>query len=127
MKGTGRKAGMLLLMHVLFLIYSLTSVISRKIAGAAFLSAEFLVGYLLIFLCLGIYALGWQQVLKVFPLFQAYANKAVVVVWGVFWGRAIFGETITPARLAGMVLIVCGVVLFALEDRGGNREEARHE
>lgn len=127
MKGFGRKGGMLLLMHVLFLVYSLTSVISRRIGGAAFLSTEYLVGYLGIFLCLGIYALGWQQVLKAFPLFQAYANKAIVVVWGVFWGRVLFGETITPARLAGMALIVCGVVLFALEGRDGNREEERHE
>ena len=124
MKKKNRKPWILLLMHVLFLIYSMSSVISRKIGSAAFLSREFIVGYLLIFLCLGIYALGWQQVLKALPLSQAYANKAVVVIWGIFWGRVLFGEQITPARVVGAALIMAGVLLFATEDGKKNAEEA---
>ena len=69
-------------MHVLFLIYSLSTVISKKIGGAEPLSLPFLIGFGLIFLCLGIYALGWQKVLKVMPLSKAFAHKAVVVIWG---------------------------------------------
>ncbi len=108
-----KKIRMILLMHVLFLIYSMTSVISRKIGGAELFSREFILGYGLIFLCLGVYALGWQQVLKALPLFQAYTNKAVVVVWGIFWGAVLFGEQVTGAKLIGAALIIAGVLLFA--------------
>jgi len=118
-----RKAAGFLLMHVLFLIYSLTSVISRKTGGAALFSAEFLIGYALVFLCLGIYAIGWQQVLKIYPLSQAYTNKAIVVIWGIFWGRVLFGEEITPAKLIGAALILCGVVLFATDGGKETPEE----
>ena len=104
------------MMHGLFLVYSLTTVISKKIADAEFLSPRFITGYLLIFLCLGIYALGWQQVLKHFSLSKAFANKAVVVVWGLIWGAALFGESLTPGKIIGAALIIAGVLFFALEE-----------
>lgn len=100
-------------MHLLFVVYSMSTVISRKIGGAEIFSREFLWGYFLIFLCLGIYALGWQQVLKRVSLSQAFANKAVTVIWGLFWGWTLFGEHITWPRLAGAALIIAGVLLFA--------------
>ena len=120
-----RKIWGYLFMHVLFLIYSMTSVISRKIGGTEPFSRDFFLGYLLIFVCLGLYALGWQQVLKIFPLFQAYSSKAVVVIWGILWGAVIFGENITPGRILGAALIVCGVLLFAKDEpdreKGGEK------
>ena len=111
------KARVLLMMHGLFLIYSLTTVISKKIGDAAPLSLPFLFGFGLIFLCLGIYALGWQKVLKVMPLSKAFAHKAVVVIWGLFWGCALFGEVLTPAKITGAAVIICGVLLFASEEK----------
>ena len=111
-------------MHVLFLIYSLSTVISKKIGGAEPLSLPCLIGFGLIFLCLGIYALGWQKVLKVMPLSKAFAHKAVVVIWGLFWGWALFGETLTPARIAGAAVIICGVLLFASEEKSGESPAA---
>ncbi len=114
-------------MHLLFLIYSMTTVISRKIGGATFLSREFVTGYLLIFLCLGIYALGWQQVLKSFSLSRAFANKAVVVIWGLVWGTALFGERITWAKVAGAALIIAGILCFAVDgENPTERREAAH-
>ena len=104
------------MMHGLFLVYSLTTVISKKIADAEFLSPRFILGYLLIFLCLGIYALGWQQVLKSFSLSKAFANKAVVVIWGLIWGAALFRESITPGKIIGAALIIAGVLFFASEE-----------
>ena len=41
---------------------------------------------------LGIYAIGWQQVIKRMPLTTAYANKAVTLVWGLVWGLLLFHE-----------------------------------
>lgn len=120
-----RKIWGYLFMHLLFLIYSMTSVISRKIGETEPFSREFILGYALIFVCLGLYALGWQQVLKIFPLFQAYSSKAVVVIWGILWGAVIFGEKITPGRILGAALIICGVILFAKDEpdkqKGGEK------
>ena len=114
------KARILLMMHGLFLVYSLTTVISKKIGDSAPLSLPFLLGFGLIFLCLGIYALGWQKVLKVMPLSKAFAHKAVVVIWGLFWGWALFGEALTSAKLIGAAMIICGVLMFASEEKGGS-------
>ena len=68
---------------------------------------------------LGLYALGWQQVIKRLPLTTAFANKAVTVVWGLVWGALLFAEPITPGKLAGCGLIVAGVVLYAREEGDG--------
>ncbi len=118
-----RNAWKWLMMHLLFMIYSMTTVISRKIGGADLLSTESVAGYLLIILCMGIYALGWQQVLKSFSLSQAFANKAVVVIWGLVWGSVLFGERMTPAKLTGAALIIAGVLFFASEGEEGTGEQ----
>ena len=55
---------------------------------------------------LGVYALGWQQVLRHIPLSAAYANKAVTVVWGCVWGLLLFREQLTPGKLAGGALVL---------------------
>lgn len=113
-----RKKGLVILgMHGLFLVYSLTTVISKKIGDTEPLSLPFLAGFGLIFLCLGIYALGWQKVLKAMPLSQAFAHKSVVVIWGLFWGWVLFGESLTPTKLIGAAVIICGVLLFASDEK----------
>ena len=62
---------------------------------------------------MGIYAVGWQQAMKRLPLTVAYANKAVTVVWGMFWGSICFNEPITAGKLAGSLLVILGVVCYA--------------
>ncbi|MBP1585774.1 MAG: DMT family transporter [Lachnospiraceae bacterium] len=65
---------------------------------------------------LALYALLWQQIIKHLPLTFAYANKAVTVVWGILWGLLLFGEKITPGKVLGSVFVICGIVLYALND-----------
>lgn len=102
-----------LLLHVLLIIYSISGICSKKASLESFLSAEFLFYYLLIFLSLVIYAIGWQQIIKVLPLSTAFANKAITVVWGLVWGKLLFNENITVGKLIGIGLIVVGIVLFS--------------
>ena len=78
-----------------------------------FLSFDFLLYYLLMLLILVIYALGWQQIIKVLPLSTAFANKAITVAWGLGWGKLIFNENITVGKLIGIGLIVAGIVLLS--------------
>ena len=68
---------------------------------------------------LGIYAIGWQQVIKRMPLTSAYANKAVTIVWGIIWGALLFHESVTPLKLLGAAIVLVGVVLFSLADGEG--------
>lgn len=121
----GRTVLKVLGMHLLFVVYSISTVISKKIGDAEPFGREFLIGYFLIFLCLGIYALGWQQVLKAFPLSSAFANKSVVVIWGMVWGYALFGELLTWPRILGAALIIGGVLLFASEEGNAEGREKR--
>ena len=102
-----------LLLHTLLIIYSLGSIFSKMAASENFLSADFLVCYFLLLLTLVIYALGWQQIIKVLPLSTAFANKAVTVVWGLVWGKLLFNENITAGKLIGIGFIVAGIVLFS--------------
>lgn len=107
----------LLGLHVLLGIYSLSDVASKKAAGTAFMSPAFILFYGIVLVLLAFYALGWQQVIKRMPLSSAYANRAVTIVWGILWGVVFFSESVTPGKIAGAALIMCGIVIFARADK----------
>ena len=111
------KTAALLTLHALLAVYSACGICSKMAAGEAFLSWRFCLFYGLEILLLGVYAVGWQQVIKRMPLSSAYANRAITVVWGIFWGYVVFGEAVSVGKLVGAALIICGVVLFARADR----------
>lgn len=110
------RASTLLILHVLLGVYALSDVASKMASGTDFFSLPFLLWYGVLLACLGIYALGWQQVIKRMPLSSAYANRAITIVWGIFWGFVLFGEAITPGKIIGAAIIACGIVLFARAD-----------
>ncbi|MCH4185204.1 MAG: EamA family transporter [Eggerthellaceae bacterium] len=114
----------LLGLHILLGVYSLSDVCSKLASGEAFPSWAFIGLYLLVLVLLGVYAIGWQQVIKRMPLSSAYANRAVTVIWGLFWGVVLFGETITPGKIIGALLIVVGIALYARIDRDDAAEDA---
>lgn len=106
----------LFLLHIMLMIYSMSGICSKMASQQQFLSAKFCFYYALIILLLGFYAIGWQQIIKRLPLTTAFANKAVTVVWGLVWGCVFFQENITFGKLAGAVLVIVGVVIFAKAD-----------
>ena len=109
-----KQAKWFLLLHVILGIYAGSSVCSKLAAQQPFLSAAFIVLYGLMLLALVTYAVGWQQVIKHLPL-----TTAVTVVWGILLGLAVFGEAVTPRRVIGAVIIICGIVLFVRADNEG--------
>ena len=111
-----------LLLHTLLIIYSLGGICSKKASAESFLSLEFLLYYLLLLLTLVVYALVWQQIIKVLPLSTAFANKAVTVVWGLVWGKLLFNENITAGKLIGIGFIVAGIVLFSYSGKSVENE-----
>ena len=105
----------LFLLHLLLAIYSTSGIFSKLASNEKFLSFRFILFYGCVIGLLGIYALGWQQIIKRMPLTSAYANKAVCTVWGTVWGILFFGESITVWKLAGIAMIVIGIVLFTAD------------
>lgn len=101
------------LLHMLLMVYSTSGIFSKLAAAERFLSPRFCVYYSAIIILLGIYAVGWQQIIKRLPLTTAFANKAVTVVWGLIWGKFLFHEQITVGKASGAGLVILGIILYA--------------
>ena len=112
------KIKVLLGLHIMLMIYSMSGICSKMASQQKFLSFKFCTYYAVIILLLGFYAIGWQQVIKRLPLTTAFANKAVTVVWGIIWGAVFFKESITLGKIVGAILVIIGVVIYARADEG---------
>ena len=112
----GSRLKMLFALHLLLMVYSTSGILSKLAAGTDFFSPRFIALYLGMLFLLGLYAIGWQQILKRLPLTTAFSNKAVTIVWGIVWGVLFFGESVTVGKVIGAVLIIAGVVLFSIAD-----------
>lgn len=108
-------------LHLLLMVYSVSGIFSKLASQQSFLSWPFVLYYGAIIALLGVYAIGWQQIIKRLPLTTAFANRAVAVVWGIIWGVVFFGESVTVYKMVGAIFVIGGVALFAKAD---NEERA---
>ncbi|MDE7311760.1 MAG: transporter [Eubacterium sp.] len=97
-----------------FLIYSVSSVCAKLAAKQDVLSGTVLF-LMLEMVCLGIYALVWQQILKKFALVTAIAGKGSVVIFNLVWSVWIFKETVTFSNLIGAAIIIVGICVVAAD------------
>ena len=112
------------LVNILFAVYSLTNVLAKFAAAEGTVSFRFLLLYGGSLCLMMVYAIVWQQVIKKLPLMVAYANKAVIVFWGLIWGILFFNEKITLGKFAGVVMVMAGIVLFAGSEGSEGEEQA---
>lgn len=83
--------------------------------------ALFLVGlvfkpWMVIALCAGFAGtLCWMVALTKLPLSQAYPFTAITFVLVSIGGAWLFSEPLTPARVAGVLLIAVGIILTAID------------
>ncbi|MEI6101901.1 MAG: EamA family transporter [Eubacteriales bacterium] len=112
-KNTVREYGIL---HVSFIVYSFTALLSKLTAGKPLFSVDFIFFAALVFVSLVLYAFFWQKALKVFPLVKAYSNKSVVIVWNLLWASILLGERITWENLIGSAIIIVGIVVVSGDD-----------
>lgn len=122
MKISKEKMKILLVLHIMLMIYSMSGICSKMAAKEEFLNLRFCMFYAIIILLLGFYAIGWQQIIKRIPLTSAFANKAVTVIWGIVWGALFFHESVTAGKIVGAVLVCMGVVLYAKADEDKENE-----
>ena len=113
-----------LLMHAGFLIYSFYTVLGKTAAKYDFLSLPFCLFYCILIFILFVYAILWQQVLKVIPLSFATANKASTIVWGMLWSFLFFQEEITLKKIIGAIIIISGIILLSTSTKS---EEQKNE
>ena len=102
-----------ILLHINFLIYFSSSVIGKYASKNSVLSISFIVLYICSLFLLVIYSIFWQQLLKVLPLSVAYANKGIIIIWGIVSGRLLFREQITANMLLGACIIITGSIFFS--------------
>ena len=114
-----RKASILpvFLLHVLFFVYSFSTVLSKAAAMEETMSIRFFAFYGGVLFLLGVYAIVWQQLIKKLPLVFAYANKAITIVWGIIWGALLFSERITSGKIIGAAVVIAGIIIFSLGEK----------
>ncbi|WP_419049086.1 transporter [Enorma massiliensis] len=117
------RSTVLLALHILLAVYSLSGVLSKLASGLSFSDIGFYLCYCGILALLGIYAIGWQQIIKRLPLTTAYANKAVTVVWGIIWGILFFSEQVNLFKFLGAAVVLAGVALYAVADNATEEKE----
>lgn len=121
------RAKVLIALHALLLLFSMSGIFSKLASGYPFMSAGFIICYGGMVCVLGVYAIGWQQIIKRLPLTTAYANRAVTVVWGIVWGTVLFGEPVTWQKVLGAVVVLFGVALYALAGDDENASNGKPE
>ena len=98
-------------LHIILLLYSLGGIVSKLASTKPFLSIDFLILYSMVLLNLAIYAILWQQILKKMSLTTAFANKSILIIWGVIWGKIVFKEIINISQIIGIILILVGILM----------------
>ena len=100
------------------LLFSFTSVFSKSAANAyndGGMTNIWL--YVFVFLMLAVcvfYAFFWQKVIKNLDLNIGYANRSVYLIWSQIWAVMIFGEHLTPRNIAGLAIVMIGVIIVSL-------------
>ncbi len=113
MKETKKKTGILQLLMLQggVIVYTLSSIFARLSKPYPVMSKEFLFFMFLDLLSLGVYAIIWQQMIKIFDLSIAYANRASAIFWSMIWAAVLFKETITVKNLIGVAVIFAGIIM----------------
>ena len=118
-KGIG-KVGMIVVIQSVVLLYSLVSMLTKIAGGVMKESGLFSVQFILLFaamvLCMGIYALVWQVVLKRFDLSQAYVHKSMTLLWSLLWAVLIFHEQVRWNNIVGIAVVILGIILVTKDE-----------
>ncbi len=106
----------ILMLQIVFFIYSINSVVAKFASAQEPFSLNFILLYGLELCVLGVYAILWQQLIKRMELSVAYSNKAVVLLWAMVFGALLFKEQITLTKVAGILLVIAGIVVLNSEE-----------
>lgn len=112
----------IILLQAIIVIYTISSIMAKFASSGETLEKVFLfLGLDVLFL--GIYAICWQQMIKIFPLSVAYANRAMALLWSAVWAKIIFGEQISLKQVAGVVIVIIGTIIINTEKQEEKADE----
>lgn len=97
----------------MLLFGSVGGVCAKYAATQPFFGTNFCIAYAALLFTLVVHAVGWQQIIKHIPLTSAYASKSTGIIYAVFWGVIVFDETVSIGKIVGIIVTICGVILFA--------------
>lgn len=100
------------LLQFAFFIYSLSSFFSKFSTYNNDDIKIICLFYLLSLICLGVYAIVWQQILKNMSLSTAFSNKGITLVWGLVLGAIFFKENITIGKVIGAIIVIIGIIIL---------------
>lgn len=106
-----KKYRYLFILHCFIALLSAGGIFSKLAAKEPVFSVDWIKYYSIVLLFLFVYAIAWQQIIKKLSIVTAYANKAVMIVWGLVWGYIVFDERITLTKIVGAVIVIVGVYL----------------
>mgnify|MGYP000896159856 CR=1 FL=1 len=109
----------IVLLQIIVMIFSLTSVTAKFASMQDTFTSSFFLFYGAELAILAVYALLWQQAIKKFDISVAYANKAMVLLWGLLWGTVIFHDAVNAKEIAGVALVIVGVIVINRGDNTG--------
>lgn len=95
------------------IIYACTSIFTKNASSFSICSLEYFLYLFGAVLCLGFYAILWQQIIKKMPISDAYMFKGTTIIFTMLIAALIFGEAITITNIIGSVIIIGGIALFA--------------
>ncbi len=101
-----------ILLHGAICVYSIHTIVAKFVSGMPFPSLNFFGFFMLEFSILGFYAACWQKILHRFELSVAYMNKAAVLVWSLIWNYLFFHDIISPAKVLGIGMVLCGIIIL---------------
>ena len=101
----------ILLIQAAVIVYTGSGICSKMTANYPAMSGKWIFWILLEVICLGIYAIFWQQIIKRYDLSIAYANRAFAIFWSMLWAFLIFRERVTLKNILGVVVIFAGIML----------------
>lgn len=105
------------------IVYSLSTVAGKLASEHPFLSFKYMLFFGLEFVILALYAIIWQQIIKKFQISIASANKAVTLLWSMLWNFLLFSTGITPWKVAGVILVIVGVVIMNMDNSDTEAKE----
>lgn len=104
----------IIILQLIIILYTVSSVMA-KMASASESMEKLILFFALDLLFLGIYAICWQQMIKIFPLSVAYANRAAALLWSAVWAKIIFGEDISFRQMLAIVVVIIGMLIINTE------------
>lgn len=93
-----------------FVVYSCSSVFSKNASMYDTLSLEYIIFFIGVLFCLGLYAILWQKVLSFMPLNKAFLCKSMTIVLILAISYFVFDESITINNVIGTCLIMFGLI-----------------